>query len=270
MAAAENVVVAPSEGPALAVLPDTAVPNIVLDVTDPAGDDHGPGPYVYPTDQVFRPAAYDATGFVVGYDDEDVIFRINFRGPVENDWDAPNGMGIHTVDIYIDKDGPQTGKRLLLPGRNAALQEGFGWDVAIWAEGWTPGIFAPGEDGPVEIGGSLSIITNPGQRRITIRVSRNALPGDPSEWAFAVTVAGQEGFPAAGVWRIRDVLAEAEQWRIGGAPDDTNHTRILDVVYPEAGVQEAMLSNYRSSTARIGELGPDDFGQVPVISGDHK
>ncbi|MBN2472431.1 MAG: glycoside hydrolase [Anaerolineae bacterium] len=258
--------VMPPAGPALAVLPDMAVPNVVLEVQDPEGDDHGPGTYEYPRDVVFRRGAYDVTSFVVGYDDQDVIFRLNFRGPVENDWGAPNGMGIHTVDVYIDTDGPQNGARLLLPGRNAALPPGYAWDYAVWAEGWTPGVYRPGEEGPVQVDGAMTILTNPGQRRITIRVSRSMLPGDPADWAYAVTVASQEGYPAAGVWRIREVQPAAEQWRIGGAPAGTNPTRLLDVVYPEAGVQEALLADYPLSAADAGGLGPDDFGQVPVNS----
>ncbi len=257
--------VMPPVGPALAVLPDTAVPNVVLDVQDPEGDDHGPGTYTYPRDVVFRRGAYDITAFVVGYDDQDVIFRLNFRGPVENDWGAPNGMGIHTVDVYIDTDGPQNGARLLLPGRNAALPPEYAWDYAVWAEGWTPGVYRPGEEGPVQVDGAMTILTNPGQRRITIRVSRSILPGDPADWAYAVTVASQEGYPAAGVWRIREVQPAAEQWRVGGAPAGTNPTRLIDVVYPEAGVQEALLSDFPLSNANVDSLGPDDFGQIPVI-----
>lgn len=264
----EMLAVAPPQGPAQVVLPDAPIPNVVLDVVDPTGDDHGPGSYVYPRDTVFRGGAYDATGFTVGYDDQQVIFRITFRGPVQNDWGAPNGMGIHTVDIYIDVDGPQNGARLLLPGRNAALPPEYAWDYAIWAEGWTPGIYRPGAEGPVQVDGALNIMTNAGQRRITISVSRSVLPGDPADWAYAVTVASQEGYPAAGVWRIRDVLPSAEQWRIGGGPQDTNHTRLLDVIYPEEGVQEQMLGAYPSSQANVGTLGPDDFGQVPVIAGE--
>ncbi len=256
--------VVPQGGPALLVLPDTAVPNVVLEVADPTGDDHGPGTYVYPNDVVFRRGAYDITGLTVGYDEQDVIFRVNFRGPVENDWGAPNGMGIHTIDVYIDVDGPQNGARLLLPGRNAALPPEYAWDYAIWAEGWTPGIYRPGAEGPVQVDGALTILTNPGQRRITIRASRSALPGDPATWAYAVAVGGQEGYPAAGVWRLRDVQPAAEQWRIGGGPADTNHTRLLDVAYPEEGVQEALLSAYPASRANVGTLGPDDFGQIPV------
>ncbi|GAB4575604.1 MAG: glucodextranase DOMON-like domain-containing protein [Anaerolineae bacterium] len=261
-----QVALVPLNGPALAVLPDQAVPNVVLAVEDPAGDDHGPGTYTYPRDVVFRRGAYDVTSFIVGYDDQDVIFRLNFRGPVENDWGAPNGMGIHTVDIYVDVDGPENGARVLLPGRNAALPPDNAWDYAIWAEGWTPGIYRPGDEGPVEVDGAMTILTNPGQRRITIRVSRSVLPGDPADWAYAVAVGSQEGYPSSGVWRLRDVLPSAEQWRLGGAPADTNHTRLIDVVHPDEGVQEALLSDYPSSQADVDTLTPDDFGQVPVLT----
>jgi len=176
-------------------------------------------------------------------------------------------MGIHTVDIYIDSDGPDNGTRLLLPGRNAALPPEYAWDVAVWAEGWTPGIFRPTPDGPGQVDGILDILTNAGQRRITIRVPRSALPeGDPADWAYAVVVGSQEGYPSAGVWRLRDVETDAQQWRIGGAPSGSvNHTRIMDVIFPEEGVQEALLSDFTPSLTPIDQLGPDDFGQVPAI-----
>ncbi|NIV29514.1 MAG: hypothetical protein GWN58_08380, partial [Anaerolineae bacterium] len=60
-------------------------------------------------------------------------------------WGSPNGLSIQTFDIYIDQDGPGSGARLMLPGRNAALSPEFGWDYAIWVEGWYPGIYVPGD-----------------------------------------------------------------------------------------------------------------------------
>jgi alpha-amylase/alpha-mannosidase (GH57 family) len=257
----------PPEGPALAVLPDKPVPNVVLEVADPTGDDHGPGTYTYPHDGVFRPGVFDATGLVVGYDDEAVIFRVMFRGPVDNVWGSPNGLSVQAIDVYIDVDGPEGGARILLPGRNAALTPDFAWDYAIWAEGWTPGIYRPGDAGPVEVDGELGILTNPGQRRVTIRVPRSVVPSDPATWAFAVVVASQEGYPSAGVWRLRDVLPEAERWRIGGGPEDINHTRLMDIVWPRdrTPTQEEWLSAYPPSQNDLGGLGPDDFPQVPML-----
>lgn len=266
----DNTTLYPSEGPVLATLPDQAVPNVFLQVEDPAGDDYGPGTYTYPTDAVFRPAAYDAVGFTVGYDDEEVIFQVNLRGPLVNDWGAPNGMGILTLDIYIDVDGAENGARLLLPGRNAALTSEYAWDYAIFAEGWTPDIYVPTDEGPVVAENSnLTIITNPGQRRVTIRVPRSVLSGDPAAWSYAVTVASQEGFPAAGVLRIRDVEAESSQWRLGGGTGAINQTRLLDIIWPPGNIpdQTELLGSYPEVAGPLDVLLPDDFPQVPMIKG---
>ncbi|MBZ0310753.1 MAG: hypothetical protein K8I82_32140, partial [Anaerolineae bacterium] len=225
--------------------------------------------YTYPTDAVFRAGAYDITQFTVGSDEEDVIFQVNLRGPLVNDWGAPNGMGILTLDIYIDVDGADNGSRLLLPGRNAALTSEYAWDYAIFAEGWTPDIYVPTDEGAVVAeNSSLTILSNPGQRRVTIRVPRSVISGDPAEWSFAVTAASQEGFPAAGVLRIRDVESAASQWRLGGGTGAINQTRLLDILWPAENTpaQTDLLGTYPQVEGTLDTLQPDDFPQVPMIS----
>ncbi|MFP3852839.1 MAG: glucodextranase DOMON-like domain-containing protein [Anaerolineales bacterium] len=263
----EDVAVLPAEGPAVAVVPDLPIPNVFIQVSDPSGDDYGPGSYDYPADAVFKPGAFDLTQFTAGYDDQDYIFRAQFRGPVINEWGSPNGLSLQTVDVYLDVDGPETGARLLLPGRNAALSADYAWDYAIWAEGWTPGVYKPSPEGPVQVDGGLTIVTNPGQRRVTIRVPRSLLPDDPSSWRIAAVVLSQEGFPAAGVWRVRDVQPEVEQWRIGGGTGSVLDTRILDLLWPEGapGSQEDMLRNPFVSGEEPAEAGADDYAQIPML-----
>ncbi len=258
----------PTTGPARLVVPDLGLTTEVLEVADPEGDDHGPGTYTYPTDAVCQPGAFDATAFRVGYDENDVVFRLTLAGPLENVWESPNGVSVQTIDIYIDQDGPESGARLLLPGRNAALTEEFAWDYAIWVEGWTPGVYVPGEEAPVEVDAEMSVIADPGQSKITIKVPRSVLGEDPENWSYAAAVLGQEGFPAGGVWRVRDVNVAAEQYRFGGAPDDANHTRIIDLVWPvdAAGTQEERLSVYTALDALPDDPAPDDFAQVEMMT----
>lgn len=257
----------PAAGPALLVTPDLPLPNVVLAVEDPAGDDHGPGSYTYPTDGVFLPGVFDLTRLLMGSDEESVIFRLSLDGPINNHWASPNGLSAQTLDIYVDVNGPGSGDRILLPGRNAALTADFAWDFAIWVEGWTPGIFRPSPEGPIPLDADLGIVTNPSQRRVTVTVPRSAIPGDPASWSIALVMLGQEGFPAAGVWRVRDVNPAAEQWRFGGAPSDGNHTRILDILWPGGlePTQEEFLGTYASSSEPVGSLGADDLPQVPMI-----
>jgi hypothetical protein len=257
----------PPQGPALAAIPDLPIPNIFLDIEDPAADDHGPGTYMYPNDAVFKSGVFDLTGLTVGYNETEVIFRLQFRGPVINEWGSPNGLSIQTIDLYLDVDGPSLGERILLPGRNAALTPEFAWDYAIWAEGWTPGIFAPGPNGPVQIDTGFTITANQGQRRVTIRAPRSLLTGDPQSWSFAAVVLSQDGYPSAGVWRVRDVQPNAEQWRIGGAIGTAADTRIMDVLWPEglSPTQEELLQNRAPEGAGLQDLEPDHYPQVPMI-----
>jgi len=221
--------------------------------------------------------------FAVAEDDNNLIFRFTFAGKLNNDWGAPNGMGIHTLDVYVDAaDG---GERKLIPGRNAALPEGSGWEFALWAEGWTPGLYGPptaDSREPVQIGdtSTLNIISDPGQSKITIRMAKKVLADslgvsleelDPASWGYLAVVMGQEGYPSSGVWRIRDVNVEAAQWRFGGAPPDSSlHTRILDAAYPAeyAVSQEEALSAFTPRVVDSGEfddLSPDDFAQLPMV-----
>ncbi|HET90754.1 MAG TPA: glycoside hydrolase, partial [Chloroflexi bacterium] len=259
--------VLPTGGPARVVVPDLGLTTEVLKVTDPEGDDYGPGTYTYPTDAVFQPGAFDITSFSVGHDEMNIVFRLTLRGPLQNVWNSPNGVSVQTVDIYIDKDGPEGGERLLLPGRNAALTADYAWDYAIWIEGWTPGVYVPGDEAPVRVDADLTVIADPGQSKITIKVPRAVLGDDAENWAYLTVLLGQEGFPSAGVWRVRDVTPTAEQWRFGGGPNDATHTRILDVAWPADGVpsQEEMLSAYAPAAQMPDPLNPDDLAQLGMV-----
>ncbi|MBN1660376.1 MAG: glycoside hydrolase [Anaerolineae bacterium] len=269
----------PGSGPGQLVVPDLGLTTPILTIADPQGDDHGPGTYEYPQDGVFADGTFDIIEFAVAEDDNNLIFRFSLAGPLNNDWGAPNGMGIHTLDVYID--AAEGGARKLLPGRNAAVPEGSGWEFAIWAEGWTPGLYGPPGDEaePVPLGdsGTLNILSDPGQNKITIRVPKQVLADSlgvavddlaPATWGYLGVVMSQEGYPASGVWRIRDVEPAAQQWRLGGAPADTNHTRIIDVAYPEgvAPAQEEALSTYPASQETdMDTLGPDDLAQLEMV-----
>jgi carbohydrate-binding DOMON domain-containing protein len=129
-------------GPAQVVIPDLGLSTTILQVQDPPNDDWGPGTYTYPTDPVFGEQDFDLQSFSVGYDENDLIFGFTFYGAIPNPWGSPNNLAIQTLDVYIDTDpGEDTGARLLLPGRNAALSDENGWDIAIFAEGWYPEVF---------------------------------------------------------------------------------------------------------------------------------
>jgi alpha-amylase/alpha-mannosidase (GH57 family) len=268
---ATDVAVVPG-GPVPMRIPDLGTTKVVLALTDPAGDDHGPGTYTYPTDTVFEKGVFDIERFTVSQNDQNLVLSFSVRGPIANPWGSGIGLSVQTFDVYIDADpGAGTGARKLLEGRNAALAEGNGWEYAVWVEGWNQKLIVPDADGkPVEVaGGPVKAIVNAARREVTILVSKKALGDlDPAKAGYVGVVASQEGYPAAGVRRIREVQADAAQWRIGGAPADTNHTRIIDVAWPQgsAPTQEQFLATYPASNApSMDALKPEDFAQVPIL-----
>ena len=263
--------VLPLDGPAQIIIPDLGLSTVILTVDDPEGDDNGPGTYIYPTEPVLVKQAFDLKTFTVAYDERNIIFKFHLYGDVPNPWGSGNNLSIQTLDVYVDKDpGAGTGARLLLPGRNAALTKGNGWEVAVWAEGWTPEVLAPDQATlePKQISGvDLKIIVDPAAKLVTLRVPRTVFgEGDPATWGYAAAVMSQDGFPSIGVWRIRDILENNAQWKFGGAPADTNHTRIIDLAWGAATPNQAdMLGNYTSSTRNPVELTPDDFPQIELL-----
>ena len=264
----------PTGGPARMLIPSLGETTMILEVQDPVGDDDGPGSYLYPTDGVFADSVFDVDHFSVGSDGINLVFTFDFVGPVENSWNSSNGLSVQTLDVYIDTDpGAGTGARMLMPGRNAALQEGYGWEYAIWAEGWTPQVVMVDPDTLepkeyTEATGGMTVVVDSANNQVVVRVPLSFLPeGNPADWGYAAAVLGQEGYPTEGVWRVRDVSTYPAQYLFGGGPADSNHTRIIDLIVPEgqSPTQEEWLSNYPSTVGSLDDMTPDDFPQVPVM-----
>jgi alpha-amylase/alpha-mannosidase (GH57 family) len=261
----------PVGGPGLIQVPDISDVEVFLEMTDPEGDDHGPGSYTYPTDPVFLPGSFDLVGFQAGVSGQDLVLRFQVAAPIRNPWGSPNGLAVQTFDVYIDRDpGAATGARLLLPGRNAALPPEHGWEYGITVEGWEPAVYVAGPEGGLEeTRPTLRVVVLGDKGTAIVRVPLETLGGgDPFTWGYAVALLSQEGFPSSGVRRVRDVNPTAEQYRGGGAHSDASHTRIFDLLWPEPGRQEELLGDYRSTQGSLEGLAPDDFPKVPLVTGE--
>ena len=171
----------------------------------------------------------------------------------------------HAFDVFAET---MDGWRRHLAGRNAALGADDGWEYAITVEGWEPAILTSSADGVVtESTPSFPVIVFGDKGKVIVRIPLVLLGNaDPTTWSYAATLAGQEGFPSSGVRRIRDIEAESQQWRFGGAPGDINHTRIIDVAWAERGQQESWLSMYPSvSSGSFDDLAADDYPILALI-----
>ncbi len=228
----------PADGPAREVLPDLMDSAPILFFTDAVGDDYGPGTYTYPTDAVFADGVFDITSLKLAENEEFYIFTLGINAAVSNPWGSGLGLSLQTFDIYIDVDpGKGTGRRELLEGRNARLEEGSGWEYAVWAEGWNQKLIMGYDDQSLaEVSGTpVRTLVDSDNGTVTLLVRRESLDeaGPAGEWGIAAALLSQEGYPSPGVRRVRDVQPSASQWRFGGASDPVSATRIIDLAVPE-------------------------------------
>ena len=110
-------------------------------------------------------------------------------------------------------------------------------------EGWQPAIYVADTDGSTEeTKPTFDVVVLGDRGKVIVRVPRELFAGgDPAEWGYAVALMSQEGFPSAGVRRVRDVSPSAEQFRVGGGDSAAGDTRIIDALWEAEGEAEGLL-----------------------------
>jgi carbohydrate-binding DOMON domain-containing protein len=162
---------------------------------------------------------------------------------------------------------------MLLPGRNVALMEGYGWEYAVFAEGWVPQVFQPDPDTLEEkeyseASSAMIINVDISKNAVIIRVPLSFLgDGNPEDWAYTAVVLSQEGYPTEGVLRVRNIAPDAAQWVFGGGGGYANETRIIDLILPADAEwdQATLLGDFEGIFGSVEGLTPDDYARVPML-----
>ena len=187
-----TVAVAPNGGTAYdqrSIVFDFVPGTLVLDRTDPAGDDHGPGNYAYPASSNFNAGAFDIRDFQVWDSGSDVTFRLQTTDLTPT-FGSP--LGAQLVDVYVHEPGASpTSTSAANASRNFQIAPAFAWDRLLQVQGFGQRY----EDAAGNTVGTIAISANQISRYITFRVSKASLGGTPgSGWAFTVVLHGQDGF----------------------------------------------------------------------------
>ena len=185
------VAVSPSGGTAQeqrTILFDFVPGTLILEVTDPDGDDNGPGNYAYPTSANFHDGAFDIQRFQVYDDGADVVFRLQTRDLTET-FGSP--LGAQLVDVYVHVPGAaSTSTEAANESRNFQIERPDAWSRLIQVQGFGQRY----EDASGTTLGTVSISANPISRFITFRVPKDSLGQPVSGWSFTVVLTGQDGF----------------------------------------------------------------------------
>jgi hypothetical protein len=117
----------------------------IFKLTDPRGDDHGDGKYVYPGNSELNRGELDILSLTAKQEGQGTLFEVTFAKAVEvpgrgiiDDLGtelaeaARFGFYLQNLDIYIDTDrAAGSGGLTMLPGRNAEIDPAFAWEKAV-------------------------------------------------------------------------------------------------------------------------------------------
>ena len=233
-----------STGYAQVSVSNAAIPGTnVLDVTDPSGDDNGPGTYAYPRFGDFVSGVFDLTRLRVNETPTDVWIQVTIRklAPIFG-----NPFGGQLLDLYVH-DPAATSTSTSAPGAfHYSIAPADAWSQRIEAQGFNSLIWlTPGGTG---VGTGQFIVDDP-TGTATLILPRTAFGSVGSGWVFTVALTGQDGFspdqartftPTPQDFNFGVCATAGDPNPICGANPDTV-PKVMDTIPPDGVTQASEL-----------------------------
>lgn len=173
-----------------AVVGDVVGGTTVLDVTDPAGDDNGPGTYQYPTSSSFSPGSFDLTRFQVFTASGTVYLRTTLAKLTPT---FGNVMGAQLLDVYVHAPGAaNTSTAAAYASRNYTIAPGDAWSQRIEVQGFASPVWV--DPGGNQVGTPTAVVASTLSNTITIALPESQFGTPTSGWTFTLTLTGQDGY----------------------------------------------------------------------------
>jgi glucoamylase len=224
------------------VLPGTAV----VDVSDPSGDDNGPGTYQYPTSSSdFQPGAFDLTRLQVSQDTSNVYIRVTIRNLAPTFGSA---FGAQLLDIYVRNPSATSFSTAgAYPQLNYGIASGSAWSERLEAQGFASPLFLSPSGASL---GSAQFVVDSTGNTATLVVPISEIGTVSSNWVFTVALTGQNGFNS---YQARDFTQPAQGFTFGVCPatdttdaicklDPNTVPKVMDTITPP-GVSQATELN---------------------------
>ena len=218
--------------------------STVLDVTDPTGDDNGPGTYQYPTASDFVAGSFDLTRFQVLSDGTDAYLRVTLRTLVPT-FGALDGAQL--LDFYVHVPGASsTSTQAAYASRNYTIAPSGAWSQRVEVQGFASPVWVNAAGNSV---GTASALAVQADNTITVALPEAQFGTPTSGWGFSVVLTGQDGFSpdlarafttAPGAYTF-GVCAAGGTAKICSV-DPTTVPKAMDVLTP-AGVSQATELN---------------------------
>jgi glucoamylase len=236
---------------------DVALPGTsVLTVTDPSGDDNGPGTYRYPTAADFQPGAFDLLGFQVSQTATDVYLQAKIRNLAST---FGSSFGAQLLDVYVrNPAAASTSGAAAYSAMNYAIAPENAWSQRLEAQGFAPVAWSGPSGGTL---GSAQLIVDQPTGTATLVMPRSVFGTVGPGWTFTVVLTGQ----GSGSPPVRNFTATAQPFSFGVcAPGGTSPIcsadpntvpTVMDTITPAGVSQHVELDP---------TLGPAVLHGVPV------
>ena len=163
--------------------------STVLDVTDAAGDDNGPGTYQYPTASDFAAGSFDLTRFQVLSDGTYAYLRVTLQTLVPT-FGALDGAQL--LDVYVHVPGASaTSTQAAYASRNYTIAPSGAWSQRVEVQGFASPAWVDAAGNPV---GTASALAVQADKTITVALPEAQFGTPTSAWGFSVVLTGQDGF----------------------------------------------------------------------------
>ena len=174
------------------VIGDVSGGTTVLSVTDPTGDDNGPGTYQYPTSSSYSAGSWDLTGFQVITAGSEVYLRTSLANLVSTFGSVD---GAQLLDIYVhDPSATATSTAAAFPTRNYTIAPADAWSERLEVQGFASPVWVNASGG--QVGTPTAVVASTVADTITIALPAAEFGTPAAGWTFTVAITGQNGFNA--------------------------------------------------------------------------
>ena len=159
----------------------------VLDVSDPTGDDNGPGTYQYPTSNSFTAGSFDVTNFAVSQDGTNVYVQTTLRTLVPT---FGSTFGAQLLDIYVHAPGAATTSTASAYPGNMNYTIATPWSERLEAQGFASPVWVDAAGNSL---GTAQFVADTPSATATLILPESTFGTVGSGWTFTVALTGQDG-----------------------------------------------------------------------------
>lgn len=221
-------------------------PATVASLSDPNGDDYGPGAYTYPTASAFKPGAFDLRSTTVEQTDSLVQFSFEVEN-LYNAFGGPNGFSPQMFVVWVHDPTKSGGSTSSLDDLGANVTFEKPWHYRLRVDGFNVGLVdssgatvTDNEGNPV----TPRITTKTENGTVTVSFDRSAFGGIETTALDIVPMVQSEERGS-----LRSVVETATPYAFGGAKSGAvDSTPLVMDLITSSNVSQSQVLAYDSST----------------------